>query len=282
SSIVGAGICFAITPTLARLTRIPFGIIAAPLILIMVIGAYQATSTMGDVFLLFALGAVGWMMKHADWPRAPALVGFVLAGPMEQYFWLTNQIHGWSWLTRPGVLIIGSIIVIPLVMHALRWVRARARGEKRERVAAEAAAASQHPVIEMVLAGMVTVVFAYAIWEMTTFNPTSRLMPGLALLPGLPLAAWVLFRAIRGYAPQPDAGFREPTILMVLIGYAVAVWAVGFSLPTVALLAWMLVNRAGMRLWTAAIYGAAVFGVAHLLFNMLRGDVPVGAIIPLY
>ena len=127
TSVVGAMVCFAITPWIARLTRIPFAIIAAPLVLIMVIGAYQNTGSMGDIFMLFALGALGWTMKHAGWPRAPALVGFVLAGPMEQYFWLTNQIHGWSWLVRPGVLILGAVILIPVGLSAVRWLRGRGR-----------------------------------------------------------------------------------------------------------------------------------------------------------
>jgi len=123
TSIVGAALCFAITPMLARLTRIPFAIIAAPLVLVMVIGAYQATSTIGDIFMLFMLGALGWLMKHGGWPRAAALVGFVLSGPMEQDFWLTNQIRGWSLITRPGVLIIASIIVIPLLISGVRKLR---------------------------------------------------------------------------------------------------------------------------------------------------------------
>ena len=62
ADVVGAAACFAITPALARLTRIPFAIIAAPLVLVMVIGAYQSTSTMGDIFMLIALGALGWLM----------------------------------------------------------------------------------------------------------------------------------------------------------------------------------------------------------------------------
>ncbi|MCG8547328.1 MAG: tripartite tricarboxylate transporter permease, partial [Alphaproteobacteria bacterium] len=113
TSVVGAALCFAITPYIARLTTIQFALIAAPLLLVMIIGAYQATNTIGDIGLLIALGLVGWTMKQADWPRAPALVGYVLAKPMEQYFWLSNQLHGWSWLLRPGVLIIASFIVIP-------------------------------------------------------------------------------------------------------------------------------------------------------------------------
>ncbi len=280
SSVVGAALCFAITPALARLTRIPFGIIAAPLILIMVVGAYQATSTMGDIFLLFALGALGWMMKHAEWPRAPALVGFVLAKPMEQYFWLANQIHGWSWLLRPGVLIIASFIVVPLLVNLWRWTRRS--GGPREDAAATAALklpeSSDHKTVSLILAALVSIAFAYAIWEMTGFNPSSRLMPSLALLPGLPLALWLLFRAIRDYAPPADPGFKEPKILLVLIGYAIAVWAIGFSIPTLALLFWMLFVRAGMRPLSGAIYGVIVFGAVWLLFDILRGDAPVGAL----
>lgn len=278
SSIIGAAICFAIAPTLARLTRIPFGIIAAPLILIMVIGAYQSTSTMGDIFMLFALGALGWMMKHAEWPRAPALVGFVLAGPMEQYFWLANQIHGWSWLLRPGVLIIASFIAIPLLLSLYRWWRSRGGPSKDE--AAEVLALPEktdHKTISLILAALVSVAFAYALWEMMSFNPSSRLMPSLALLPGLPLALWLLYRAVRDYAPAADPTFNEPTILLVLLAYAVAVWALGFSIPTVVLLLWMLFVRAGMRPLPGAIYGAVVFGVVWLLFDVLRGDAPVGA-----
>jgi len=279
SSVVGAAICFAITPSLARLTRIPFGIIAAPLILIMIVGAYQATSTMGDIFLLFALGTLGWMMKHAEWPRAPALVGFVLAKPMEQYFWLANQIHGWTWLYRPGVLIIASFIFIPLLFNLLRWMKARrSASPDLAAKALDLPEPEDHKTISLILAAIVSAAFAYAIYEMTSFNASSRLMPALALFPGLPLALWLLFRGIRDCAPGGDRDFKEPIILIVLLAYAVALWAIGFTLPTVALLAWMLFARAGMRLLTGLIYGAIVFAIVWGLFDVLRGDAPVGVL----
>lgn len=295
TSVVGAAVCFALTPALARLTRIPFAIIAAPLLLIMVVGAYQSTSTIGDIFMLFALGAVGWMMKHAEWPRAPALVGFVLSQPMEQYFWLTNQLHGWSWLLRPGVVILGLIILVPIGMHGWRWL-----GARREAAAPEAPEAAEaveaveavedtagpeadHRTVSLVLAALATVAFAYALWEMTTFNPTSRLMPSLAILPGLPLALWLLVRGIRGmrHPSVGGASANEAGILFVLLGYAVAVWAIGFSIPTVALLGWMLFHRARMRWFTGGIYAIIIFAVIHLFFMQLRGDAPVGALLPL-
>ena len=308
TSIIGALLCFAVTPLLARLTRIPFALIAAPLILIMVIGAYQATSTMGDIFLLFLLGAIGWMMKHAGWPRAPALVGFVLASPMEQYFWLTNQLHGWSWLLRPGVLIIASFILIPMVLSLCRRVRNKTRSELSasteeplsdapssvamatlsdtssndiDTSSTDTATANVEPdkSIELAMALLTSLVFALALWELQAFNATSRAMPLLALIPGLPLAMWLVFKACSNSNQSTKLHSRELIVLLVLISYAFAVWAIGLSVPTIALLLWMLIAKAGMRLWSAAVYGAAIFLLTHWLFSVLRGDAPTGALL---
>jgi len=285
TSIVGAALCFAITPALARLTRIPFAIIAAPLVLVMVIGAYQSTSTIGDIFMLFTLGATGWLMKHGGWPRAPALVGFVLSGPMEQYFWLANQIHGWSWLWRPGVLVIASFIIIPILWKGVQWLRQRrtetapAAGPTDED--AETDETGAHPIVALILASLATGAFAYAAWEMTGFNASSRLMPLLAVVPGLPLCLWLVLRGLRERALPGTSLSGEPLVLGVLLAYAVAVWAIGYTVPTALLVAWMLLARARMRWWTAALYGGTVFAIILLLFDLLRGDPPTGALLPL-
>lgn len=284
TSVVGAIICFLITPSLAKLTRIPFAIIATPLVLVMVVGAYQATGTMGDIFMLFALGTIGWMMKHAEWPRAPALVGFVLAGPMEQYFWLTNQIHGWSWLARPGVLIIGSIILIPLLLGAFRRFREARKDDETAATAAARAVAGQGPerqtTIALLLALVAFAAFAYALWEMQGFARTSRLMPSVAIYPGLVFSGWLVVDALRYRAKMPD-DFVEHRFLAVLVLFAVALWAFGFTLPTLALVTWMLFYCARMRWWTGAIYGAGVFACVELLFHLMRDDPPVGALVDL-
>ncbi|MDB6179647.1 tripartite tricarboxylate transporter permease [Paracoccus sp. Z330] len=279
TSVVGAAICFAISPALAKLTRIPFGIIAAPLILIMVIGAYQSTSTMGDIFMLFALGALGWVMKHADWPRAPALVGFVLAKPMEQYFWLTNQIHGWSWVTRPGVLIIASVIIIPLVLGGIRKYRARKDAVPVADANAEKAMGGGHNhSVGLFMAVLASFAFVYGAWEMMGFNPASRLFPSLAIGPGIGLSLWLVYRGLREYRPDLGRDASELTILAALIFYGVAVWAIGITVPTALLLAWMLLIRAKMRLWTGLIYGTVIFVFIQVLFGLLRGDAPIGAL----
>jgi len=284
ASVAGAVICFFITPHVAKLTRIPFAIIAAPLLLVMVLGAQKSTGTMGDLYLLFGLGLLGWMMKHADWPRAPALVGFVLAKPMEQYFWLSNQLHGWSWLTRPGVLIIASIVVIPLVLTGWRLVRSHgaavAAGSAVGVVAVEEdlAEPGHTRIISAVLALIVTGAFGYAMWELQSFNRTSQLLPGLAIYPGFLLSVMLLIRALRSLPGSSWGDFNEHCLLPMLVVYPVAIWVLGYHLPTVALLAWLLLVSAGMRWKGALIYGALIFATILGMYRLMRADVPVGLI----
>lgn len=133
--------------------------------------------------------------------------------------------------------------------------------------------------VALVLAGIVTVMFLYATWEMFTFNPASRLMPALAIVPGLPLALWLVFRGFREFRNDFERDANELWILAAFVIYAIAVWAIGISIPTIALIAWMLLARAKMRWWTSLIYGAAVFAIVRLLFDLLRGDAPAGAIL---
>ncbi len=288
ASIAGAVICFFIAPYVARLTRIPFAIIAAPLLLIMVLGAQKSTGTMGDLYLLFGLGLLGWMMKHAEWPRAPALVGFVLAGPMEQYFWLSNQLHGWSWLTRPGVLIIASVIVIPLAIAAWRLIRqhgaavAASSAVGAVPVKEELAEPGHVRIIAAALALIVTLAFAYAMWEMQGFNRTSKLLPGLAIYPGFVLSAMLLIQSLRSLPGATWGDFREHRFLPVLILYPAAIWAFGYHLPTLALIGWMLVFCAGMRWLGAALYGGVVFALMLGMYRLMRSDMPGGRLLNLF
>jgi len=226
------------------------------------------------------LGALGWLMKHGGWPRAPALVGFVLSSPMEQYFWLTNQIHGWSWVTRPGVLIIASIIVIPLLISGVRRLRQWQSGEAVASEAEGVPAEQCNHSLALVLAALASALFLYALWETFTFNPASRLMPLLAIAPGVPLTLWLVLRGVREYRSDLGRDAGELRILAVLLAYAVALWAIGLTIPTLVLLGWMLLAKAQMRIWTATLYGAVVFGLIWFLFDVLRGDPPVGALIP--
>src|SRR5918996_1533908 len=50
-------------------------------------------------------------MKQLGWPRAPFLVGFVLTKPTEQYLWLSISRYDFEWLLRPGVIVLGLLLL---------------------------------------------------------------------------------------------------------------------------------------------------------------------------
>jgi putative tricarboxylic transport membrane protein len=278
ASILGAAICFAVSPLIARLTQIRFALIAAPLLLIMVAGAYQATQSLGDIAVLMALGLVGWFMKHAEWPRAPVLVGFVLAGPMEQYFWLTNQLHGWSWLTRPGVLVIAAFIVVPLALRLLR----RDRGDPEaaavlERDVAEARGTS---LARLVLAFVAVLVFAYAAYEASGYRPNAQLLPLVAIIPGLALSALVLMRESLRFLRARDAfvidAAAEHSVIGVMLAYGAGIAFFGFNIATAVFLLFVLIVYARMRPAMAVVYGAVLIVAINGMFVLMRVGPPSG------
>jgi len=295
ASVLGAIVCFALTPFIARLTRIRFALIAAPLLLVMVLGALQSTNTLGDVFVLIGLGAVGWAMKHGGWPRAPVLVGFVLAQPMEQYFWLTYQLHGWSWLARPAVVIIAAMIFLPLLWQLVQHYRSSDAGgdltgapRRGERAGPPGQRAEGMPQVSFSLAVVILVMLAAAFVEMTGFNADARLLPALAIVPGLAFTLLVLIKDGRGWlvssgeGGEADAalGFGEPLQLAALVAYAVAFWMFGFDIATVALLAWILFGRARLRVPMAVTYGLGIMLAVHGLIELMRLQPPAGRLIP--
>ena len=274
ASVIGALVCFAVTPVLARLTKLPFALIAAPLVLVMVMGAYQSTGTMGDMVMLLLLGLVGWAMKHADWPRAPALVGFVLADPMEQYFWLSNQIHGWSWLARPGVIIIILLLVTPLLY---RWWKARNVLADSSSTDDSADANTGDVRVNFSLSLVLLAVFVWAFVSSLEFSPDSRLLPWLALLPGIPTFALLVYQSSKKLGlSEKTAALSEIPYLLALGVYVLGIYLFGFHLATVPFVAWMLFGCAGSRPITGLAYGVVIYGLSMFLFGLLRGGPPGG------
>ncbi|ANG64332.1 tricarboxylate transporter [Marinobacterium aestuarii] len=111
ANVIGAGSCLLLSKWVARLTLIPYALMAPFMLMVICFAAFQATRSLGDLVALLAIGVLGVVMKRFDWPRPAFLIGFVLAGGMETYLYQAVQFDGWSFLTKPGVLIIAAITV---------------------------------------------------------------------------------------------------------------------------------------------------------------------------
>lgn len=116
AAVLGAALCFLLAGPLAKLSFVPFPVLAAGLIVIVFMSSFQAAQEFGVLQIMLILGLVGWLMKICDYPRAPFLIGFVLSVPLERYYFLTDSLYTPAeWMTRPAVLAMAGLLVAPLV-----------------------------------------------------------------------------------------------------------------------------------------------------------------------
>lgn len=119
ANVMGAGICLLLAIPISKLTQIPFQRLAPFMIVLICFAAFQATRSLADLVALLGLGVLGVLMKRFGWPRPALLIGYVLAPQAETYFYQALQFNGWSFLGRPGVIIIG-LMTLASVFFGLR------------------------------------------------------------------------------------------------------------------------------------------------------------------
>ncbi len=288
ANVLGAGVMFAASPLLARLTYVPFHRIAPPVVLAMVLAAFQETQHFGDLVTWVVLGAVGYALKVTGWPRAPLLIGFVLSTPLERYYFLTVKLYPnpEQWLLRPGVVGIGLLAAAPFVWGAVRWWQTR--GTQQARVE------RKPPGAGTVATAAVLVAFAGAWWVARGFLPDAALMPVSVAAAGAVLSAAQLVRELRvggstladedeGEGAEPVVGERVRRSVFYLASLAVyvaATWLVGVRWASVLWNLWFLRRTARLSWPAAAGYTLVLVGGLELLASVLGLHLPKGRLAP--
>jgi TctA family transporter len=126
ANLMATGLCFAFTRQLAGITKLPVHHLFPVLVVLIFLAAFQSTADWGDLVALLGFSVIGICMKRFGWPRPPLIVGIVLQRLAETYFFLTTKLYGYSWLTRPVVIIL-FVLTILTIVHA---VRRHARDQK--------------------------------------------------------------------------------------------------------------------------------------------------------
>lgn len=233
-------------------------------------------------------------MKATDTPRAPFLIGFVLAIPMERYYYLTDSLNdGLGWLARPWVIVFLAVLVLPIVWGLFKRARSRRRlsADDRHGLTVELRQ-DEEPEEEGFLmrspwslgfAAGAVVVFGAAPWASTSFSAGARLLPQLVGVIGLAFALVLLTQELRerkgwegAHAPvRGSLGVAARTfalmacflLLVMLVGYLAAV-----LLFVPAYLLWM----ARARTRTTVIYGAVLGALLLVLPSLIPVDLPTG------
>ncbi len=272
AAILGAVLCFLASPWIARLTRVDFGLVAAPLIAVILLGSFEAKKTVLDFYVLFGFGVLGWLMKRAQWPRAPLLVGFVLAEPIERNFWLAYQLHGWNWLKSPIVIALIGVVALHFILTTRRALIAR-------KIAASTIAASTPgpgPRIDigLLLAVATAILFVVALRMSLDFAFDSRLVPTLAIVPGIIAAISVIVARLRGDVAAVDWPPNREAGQLALLGAGIAAIPLAGLLPALGgYLTVMLWTCSTLR-WLIAPYVAAILAAAYGLSRAFNIPLP--------
>jgi len=277
ANTMGAGLCFFLSPALARLTWVPFSRLAPAVLVTIFFGAFQSTQHVGDIYAMLALGLLGWLMKQLGWPRAPFLVGFVLTKPTEQYLWLSISRYDFEWLLRPGVIALGLLLLASIV-----WIFRARRGNKDipvEESTEGAVLLGKTPSVLFTFA--VFVLSAAALYEAQNFPHLGAIFPMAATIPAILMAATQLVFELRADIPAPASETRKKTKLALgylfsLVLYLFLILLFGFGVATAVFTFVFLYLWVRLRWTHALIYTVAVVGVAQLMSWLLNLYWPEG------
>ncbi len=280
ANTIGAALCFCLSPALARLTWIPFARLAPAIVVTIFFGAFQSSQNFGDIYAMLGLGLLGWLMKQLGWPRAPFLVGFVLTKPTEQYLWLSISRYGLEWLWRPGVIVLGL-----LLLASIYWcIRGKSGGKEIPAEESGEGTAVLGKVPSVLFTLFVLLVVAAALYEARSFPYLGAIFPMAATIPAVFMAVAQLVLELRATRTAPGTETRPKTKLTLgyflsLVLFLLLILLLGFGIATalftfVFLYGWV---RTG---WLyALIYTGSVVGVALLMSQLLALYWPQGILL---
>jgi TctA family transporter len=122
ANILGAGICFLASDQLAKIALIRYSILMPLILSVILIGAFQARRSWGDLIAVICFGILGWVMKRLKWPRPPIILGVVLGFLVERYLNITVERYGNDWIMTSGLLFGASRDVDLHWMQQINWI----------------------------------------------------------------------------------------------------------------------------------------------------------------
>ncbi|MCY4153291.1 MAG: tripartite tricarboxylate transporter permease [Aestuariivita sp.] len=290
ANVVGTLICIAASGAIARLTTIPFVLLAPFLLMIISFAAFQSGQSLMDLVALFGIGFLGIMMRRFDWSRPAFLIGFVLSNPAETYANQAVQIAQSRFRKsfEDGIDYIFSPIVIVLIVLTVVSVIIGLR-QAKQIMAEGAVKGGQKPAATIfTLAIFSYLILAYVNASLIPdYAAADRIFPRFVAGVSIVGCAILLVQMIR--RPMTDAIFADREAVgndgsvqglwSTLIWFAallILTAAVGFILALAVFLILFLRYRAGQSWSFAGIYTLAGIGFMSLLARLLNRDFPPG------
>ncbi len=242
SNIITVAVCFLFINQIAKITFVKGTYLIPFLLLLIYLGGFAVKNSFGDMVMVLLFGSLGWLMVRFDWQRPPLLLGLVLGGIAENNLFISTKIYGFSFLARPGV-----IIIILLILGALFYPMIQAYRQRVAEGKASTTDAPAEPVQEstgqntarsnlpnVMFSLFIVVVFAYVVREVFfgfgAEDERAALFPMIIGVPSLVLGLVTLGREFT--SPSGVIGGEEPTDVDPVVAkrrmISIISWIVGF------------------------------------------------------
>lgn len=267
ANLIGTGICFILSPQIAKLTTIRYVLLAPFILGLIFFVAFQATRSWGDLIAVMVLSTLGVYMKRFGWSRPALLIGFVLSTRVESSVYQTVALYGISFLERP---IVAALLVLTClsIATAVFFKRSPANSVNRSNLYSP-----KNIMPQWVFIACIVVASLFILMDGMRFNTLTGLYPMVAsittLLCLLPLVGTKLLNQYHGRKSSAfyDADHAElqhdhtPSaefFLVLLIGMLLLSGLGGFVLGSAVFIFLFLWLRGDVAVWKAG-FGAGVF-----------------------
>lgn len=297
SNLVVVIITFPILRQLTQLTFVRATLMVPIVILLVFLGAFASNNALLDIFIMLAAGVLGIVMVALGWPRPPLILGLVLGGLAENYVFLAHARYGFSFLTRPIVLVLIAIsvlvVIYPIIARALRS-RARlplptgdmpmqdptAPSPQASAPTSGRSRLSPNALFTLLLFALA----AFGVVGAKDWALSTRLMPWVVGIPMLGLAGAYAALQIGGFARESRAqmelgglGIDVPLALLKRRSVEFAAWLLTFSFAVIALgfvyggplITLAYFKSTGRERWPISLALSAAMLVAFLLMRDL-------------
>ncbi|WP_188682548.1 tripartite tricarboxylate transporter permease [Nesterenkonia cremea] len=312
AAVVGAVLAFFMARPLAKLSFVRFPVLAAALVPLLFMSGFQEPLNLNVFYVMLALGVVGWICKITNIPRAPFLIAYVLAVPLERYYFITvSAFEPGEWMTRPFVVVV-ALLLVGVTGYQI-WKRSRRSASASENQASATAPDGTAPhgselepvpekegeaeaepessptppsFVHLLVSGGMLLFFIAGLLLAAGFSDTGRLFPFIVGGLGVALSLCALVKDIRetrssGGLGRVGAAFRDQLkvvgiSLAWILGFIWLVLLVGMFVGTGIFSLVFLLVVARMKPLPAVIYTAVIVAALWALTEFAELMAPVG------
>ena len=128
SNIITVALCLLFLNQLAKITQVRGSLLIPSLFMLIFLAGFANTGSYFAMATTLVFGVMGVIMVNHGWPRPPLVLGLVLGSLVERNLFISYEIYGLWFLTRPIVMVTFGVALVVIFLPGLQdWMAKRAK-----------------------------------------------------------------------------------------------------------------------------------------------------------